>query len=232
LREHENTIERHAIAGIAGERHDGDRIAGGDAVLLAAGFDDREQPSSLVFHAPSVPSTRRGEHLQSGVRRCDAARHGFHRRLPPRQYPELEARENRNRFNGGTSGGEVSPNTSKVSFVHIHCATSFIAQQRVPMAKAAFIAKLRMQPKTSGRLAILSGRPLQSLTPVVNHPFPKRVSDRRPTHLPLSLSLHLDLENGPDWPSGFPQNQRFGRAGLLFSFDCYERSTHNRLRQK
>src|ERR1700730_3302255 len=60
LREHENTIERHAIAGIAGERHDSDRIAGGDAVLLAAGFDDREQPSSLVFHAPSVPSTPPG----------------------------------------------------------------------------------------------------------------------------------------------------------------------------
>src|ERR1700730_14537347 len=59
LREHENTIERHAIAGIAGERHDGDRITGGDAVLLAAGFDDRERPTSLVFHVPRVPSMQR-----------------------------------------------------------------------------------------------------------------------------------------------------------------------------
>src|ERR1700730_14185227 len=58
LREHENTIEHHAIAGIAGERHDGDRIAGGDAILLAAGFDDREQLTSLVFHAFHPP--RRG----------------------------------------------------------------------------------------------------------------------------------------------------------------------------
>jgi hypothetical protein len=104
------------------------------------------------------------------------------------------------------------------------------------MAKAAFIAKLMTTTQDERPQfypgVLYSGRPLQSLTPVVNHPFPKRVSDRRPTHLPLSLSLHLDLENGPDWPSGFPQNQRFGRAGLLFSFDCYERSTHNRLRQK
>jgi hypothetical protein len=47
----------------------------------------------------------------------------FHRGLPPRQDPELEAREYRNRFNGGTSGGEVSPNISKVS------SPIFIAQQ-------------------------------------------------------------------------------------------------------
>src|SRR3984893_4356020 len=64
LREHENTIERHAIAGIAGERHDGDRITGGDAVLLAAGFDHLAQPSSWSMHAPrllSIPAV--GEHL-------------------------------------------------------------------------------------------------------------------------------------------------------------------------
>src|ERR1700730_1132744 len=64
LREHENTIERHAIAGIAGERHDGDRIAGGDAILLAAGFDDRAQTAPLGLPAPRVPSPPAvGEHL-------------------------------------------------------------------------------------------------------------------------------------------------------------------------
>ena len=56
MREHENPIERHAIAGIAFERHDGDRIADGDAILLAAGLDDREQLTSLVFPAPRAAS--------------------------------------------------------------------------------------------------------------------------------------------------------------------------------
>jgi hypothetical protein len=58
----------------------------------------------------------------------------FHRGLPPRQDPELEAREHRNRFNGGTSGVKYRPS--------IPIAQKFIAQRRVPMAKAAFIAKL------------------------------------------------------------------------------------------
>lgn len=123
LREHENTIERHAIAGIAGERHDGDRIAGGDAVLLAAGFDDREQPSSFVIHAPRLPSTPAvGSIFNPASAIAMPLAPDFHRGLPPRQDPELEAREHRNRFNGGTSGGEVSsvhPYCAK-----IHCATT------------------------------------------------------------------------------------------------------------
>ncbi len=50
LRQHEH-IERHAVAGFAGKRHDGDRIPSGDAILFAAGFDDCEQRNF-----PRVPS--------------------------------------------------------------------------------------------------------------------------------------------------------------------------------
>ena len=60
----------------------------------------------------------------------------FHRGLPP-QDPELDACEPRNCFNSGTSGGEVSPNISKVWSVHLHCATTRL------QGKAVFIAKLK-----------------------------------------------------------------------------------------
>src|SRR5450631_1509994 len=53
-RQHENAIERHGIPGLASERHDGDRVPGGDAILLASGFDDCEQLASLVFQALRV----------------------------------------------------------------------------------------------------------------------------------------------------------------------------------
>jgi hypothetical protein len=76
----------------------------------------------------------------------------FHRGLPPRQDPELEAREHRNRFTGGTSGGEVSPNISKVSSAHLHCATTSL--RNVPMAKAAFIAKSATQDEQPTRYSI------------------------------------------------------------------------------
>ena len=89
----------------------------------------------------------------------------------------------------------------------LHCATTRLH------GKAAFIAKSMTAPKTSDRLAIPSGRPLQSLAPVVNHPFPKRVSDRRPTNVALSQSFHLGLENGSD---GFAHSEHLSSAGLLF----------------
>src|ERR1700730_1132746 len=56
----------------------------------------------------------------------------FHRGLPPRQDPELKAREHRNRLNGGTSGGEVSPNISKVSSVQLQCATTTLRNNASP----------------------------------------------------------------------------------------------------
>jgi hypothetical protein len=56
----------------------------------------------------------------------------FHRGLPPHQDRELEAREHPNRFDGGTSGGEVSPNISKVSSVHLHCATTSLLNNASP----------------------------------------------------------------------------------------------------
>ena len=42
-RQHENMIECHGIPGLARECHDGDRVPGGDVVLLAPGFDNCEQ---------------------------------------------------------------------------------------------------------------------------------------------------------------------------------------------
>jgi hypothetical protein len=55
-RQHENMIERHGISGLASERHNGDRVSGGDAILLASGFDDCEQLASLEFQALRTPS--------------------------------------------------------------------------------------------------------------------------------------------------------------------------------
>jgi hypothetical protein len=49
--QHENMIECHAIPGLAGKRHNGDRVPSGDAILLAAGFDNCEQLTTLIFHA-------------------------------------------------------------------------------------------------------------------------------------------------------------------------------------
>jgi hypothetical protein len=51
----------------------------------------------------------------------------FRRGFPPRQDPELKAREHRNRSSGGTFGGEAQ---------QLHCPTTRL------QGKAAFIAKL------------------------------------------------------------------------------------------
>jgi len=93
--------------------------------------------------------------------------------LPPCQDPELEAREHRNRFNGGTSGGEVSPNKSKVLSVHLHCATTRLH------GKAAFIAKLRTAAQDERPARYSSGRPLLSLAAVVNHPWQRAAVESR-----------------------------------------------------
>jgi hypothetical protein len=78
-----------------------------------------------VIHAPRLPSTPAvGSIFNPASAIAMPLATDFHRGLPPRQDPELEAREHRNRFNGGTSGGEVSPNISKVSSAHFHCATT------------------------------------------------------------------------------------------------------------
>src|ERR1700738_1484314 len=66
----------------------------------------------LVFHRPAV-----AEHLHYGfITASEIAMPlatDFCRGLPSRQDLELEAREHRNRFYGGTFGVEVSPNISK-----------------------------------------------------------------------------------------------------------------------
>ncbi len=100
LGQHEHMIERHAVAGFAGKRHDGDRIPSCDAILFAAGFDDCEQLKSFVFHparAGEAPS------MQRSLLAC---------RYPgelPAKAQDLAASEPPNRFNGGLSGGDVSP---------------------------------------------------------------------------------------------------------------------------
>jgi hypothetical protein len=86
------------------------------------------------------------------------ASHGF----PPRQDPELEAREHRNRFNGGTSGGEVSPKISKVSSVHLHCATT---RRRGPRRAAGSLFRPGVLYEAWRRLSTI--------------PFPRAATDSR-----------------------------------------------------
>jgi hypothetical protein len=85
----------------------------------------------LVFHRPAV-----AEHLHYGfITASEIAMPlatDFCRGLPSRQDLELEAREHRNRFYGGTFGVEVSPNISKGSSVDLHCATTSLRNNASP----------------------------------------------------------------------------------------------------
>jgi hypothetical protein len=69
-------IECHAISGLAGQRHDGDRVPGGDAILLAAGFDDCEQ-----LNFPRVPSASCSKRFAFPVANA-TGRAGVHHRSP------------------------------------------------------------------------------------------------------------------------------------------------------
>jgi Domain of unknown function (DUF4372) len=85
---------------------------------------------------------------------------------------------------------------------------NFIAQQSVAMAGLCSLRNYGPQRKTSGRRTIPSGRPLQTLAPVVNHPW-QRAS-------PIAAQLIPSLEeNDASAPASWPGLTRLSGAFFL-----------------
>src|SRR5947209_13201977 len=57
--QHQHLAERDALAGLAGQRHDGDRLVGGDAILCPARLDEcihRLQRVLITCYISALPS--------------------------------------------------------------------------------------------------------------------------------------------------------------------------------
>jgi len=79
------------------------------------------------------------------------------------------------------------------------CMTkSAIIISRPASAFHAAVDSQKLLPQPRSHNAILPPAQIRPLVVKPGQYVPKRVSDRRPTDVPLSQSLHLGLENGAD----------------------------------